>query len=188
MTTRSIKTIMPQLEVTLQMPGTMIYERQRALVKAGLVETRPGRGPGSGVEASPKNLALLLLAIMASEKPMVGAFFARTFAGFLPARITNKRGGYVYTHRCKYTQRGSLLESLIYLLGEEKEDLASIPSLMVSVSRHYAVLLDTMPFEGGPPKRRQLFVPVDWMLSEGIAPAIDTTSTFALRYLAAIFR
>jgi hypothetical protein len=48
------------------MKPAAIYERQRALVRAGLLEQRPGHGPGSGVLATPRSFALLLISIVAT--------------------------------------------------------------------------------------------------------------------------
>src|SRR5262245_62088547 len=48
------------------MTPAAIYERQRALVRAGLLHTRPGRGPGSGVPADAKSVAMLLISVLAT--------------------------------------------------------------------------------------------------------------------------
>lgn len=64
----SIKAFSTALSPYLSLTPNALYERQRALVRAGLLSTKPGRGPGSGVEASPKNVALLILSTMATDQ------------------------------------------------------------------------------------------------------------------------
>ena len=48
----------------VDMTPAALYERQRALVRAGLLHAEPGRGPGSGVRATPESVALLLIALL----------------------------------------------------------------------------------------------------------------------------
>jgi len=62
----SLKSLIPGLARALDMKTAALYERQRALVRAGLLEMVPGHGPGSGVRATPKSIALLLISIMAT--------------------------------------------------------------------------------------------------------------------------
>jgi hypothetical protein len=49
------------------LPGDTLYERQKALVRAGLLEAE-GRGPGKGVQTTPRAVALLLIAAVATDK------------------------------------------------------------------------------------------------------------------------
>jgi hypothetical protein len=44
-----------------------LYERQRALVRGGLLELSDGRGPGSGVRADTRGIALLIIAVLATD-------------------------------------------------------------------------------------------------------------------------
>jgi hypothetical protein len=44
-----------------------LYAEQRRLMSAGLISRRPGRGPNSGAEASPENLALLVASYFGSQ-------------------------------------------------------------------------------------------------------------------------
>jgi hypothetical protein len=62
----SLKSLIPALARQLDMKPAAIYERQRALVRAGLLEMQPGRGPGSGVLASPESVAMLLISLVAT--------------------------------------------------------------------------------------------------------------------------
>jgi hypothetical protein len=62
----SLKGFIPVLAKQLDMTPAALYERQRALVRAGLLEAGSGRGPGSGVRATPDSVALLLIAVLAT--------------------------------------------------------------------------------------------------------------------------
>ena len=44
-----------------------LYERQRALVNIGVLETTTGRGPGSGVPFTAENVAAILISLLAAD-------------------------------------------------------------------------------------------------------------------------
>ncbi len=60
--TTSLKSFLPVLSRILAEPADALYERQRALVREGLLESVPGHGTGSGVRATPESVAMLLIA------------------------------------------------------------------------------------------------------------------------------
>jgi hypothetical protein len=62
-----LKTYLPEIAPLLGMSAEMAYERQRALVREGLLKPRPGRGPGSGVTADEDSLAVLLISILSHD-------------------------------------------------------------------------------------------------------------------------
>jgi DNA-binding IscR family transcriptional regulator len=62
----SLKGLISELAQGVDTTPAALYERQRALVRAGLLQTKPGRGPGSGVRATPESVAMLLISIMAT--------------------------------------------------------------------------------------------------------------------------
>ena len=62
----SLKAFIPTLAKVLEMNPTNLYERQRALVRAGLLKIERGRGPGSGVRGTPESAALLLISLLAT--------------------------------------------------------------------------------------------------------------------------
>jgi hypothetical protein len=62
-----LKTYLPQIAPLLGMSAEMAYERQRALVREGMLKLRPGRGPGSGVSADEDSLAVLLISILSHD-------------------------------------------------------------------------------------------------------------------------
>ncbi len=64
---QSLKSLLPQIAPVLGTTPYALYERQRALVRAGLLKARPGRGRGSGVEATSHALAILLISVTATS-------------------------------------------------------------------------------------------------------------------------
>jgi len=65
----SLKGYTPKLGRLLGITPATLYERQRALVRAGLLKpTKQGRGPGTGVAATPFSVAMLLIAATAASE------------------------------------------------------------------------------------------------------------------------
>jgi hypothetical protein len=62
-----LKWFIPHLSDLLHLTKPALYGRQRALVRAGLLKSRVGRGPGSGVELSAGSVAMLLVAVLATD-------------------------------------------------------------------------------------------------------------------------
>lgn len=62
----SLKSLLPALSDALGDDPGALYERQRALVRVGLLEFAPGKGPGSGVRATPESVAALVISRLAS--------------------------------------------------------------------------------------------------------------------------
>lgn len=63
----SLKGYIPTLARLLSTTPAALYERQRALVRSGLLAQSDGRGPGSGVRATNGSIALLLITILATD-------------------------------------------------------------------------------------------------------------------------
>jgi hypothetical protein len=61
----SLKSTFPALARIVGYTPASLYARQRLFVDAGLLESTPGRGPGSGVKASPSTLSEFLIALTA---------------------------------------------------------------------------------------------------------------------------
>jgi hypothetical protein len=76
----SLKGFINYLARELDMTEAALYERQRALVRAGLLKGAEGRGPGSGVRATPYSVALLLIAVLASDSLSEVAESTKQFA------------------------------------------------------------------------------------------------------------
>lgn len=62
----SLKAFIPGIAKVVDMTPAALYERQRALVRAGLLHSEGGRGPGSGVRATPESMAMLLISLLAT--------------------------------------------------------------------------------------------------------------------------
>lgn len=63
----SLKSFLYGVAPILGMSGAALYERQRALVALGALQSLPGRGPGSGVPFTVENFAAILIAVLASD-------------------------------------------------------------------------------------------------------------------------
>jgi hypothetical protein len=55
--------VAPRLGVT----GSLLYERQRALVGLGVIKSAPGRGPRSGAPLTAENFAAVLISLLATD-------------------------------------------------------------------------------------------------------------------------
>ena len=85
-----------------------LYQRQAPMVFAGLLDVVEGRGPGSGVAATPHSVAMLLVALLATDTPSDVAA-ATEFAKLKP------RGG-----KCELTGETTLVAALEAILKMEK--------------------------------------------------------------------
>ena len=63
----SLKAFLPQLADVIGSTPAALYERQRALVRHGVLQPLVGRGPGSGVELSADAIAALLISVGAAS-------------------------------------------------------------------------------------------------------------------------
>jgi len=82
----SLKGFIPTLARLVGMTPAALYERQRALVRAGLLQVKGGRGPGSGVRLTADTVALLLIAVLASDSLSDTEEKARAVANLRSAR------------------------------------------------------------------------------------------------------
>jgi hypothetical protein len=78
--TSSLKAYAPHLAWRLDTTPAALYERQRALVRDGMLEQPEGHGPGSGVQLGPYPVALLLVAVLATDSLSETAEKIRIFA------------------------------------------------------------------------------------------------------------
>jgi hypothetical protein len=102
-----LKTYLSTLSPLLGQSEEMLYERQRALVREGLLESVGGRGPGSGVRADEKALAVFLVSLLAHDV----LAHAETVWAFCGMRIP---GG-----KCPVTGQRTFMEALGAVLGNE---------------------------------------------------------------------
>jgi hypothetical protein len=63
----SLKMYADRLGTILGTSPAALYERQRALVRARMLGGEAGRGPGSGVRATPRSVSSLLIAFLAAD-------------------------------------------------------------------------------------------------------------------------
>lgn len=80
----SLKSYIPALALLLDCSAAALYERQRALVRNGLLGIQEGRGPGTGVHVGPYSVALLLIAVLATDSLSDTAVRARAIAKARP--------------------------------------------------------------------------------------------------------
>jgi hypothetical protein len=104
----SLKALIPKLAGALGASPAALYERQRALVRAGLLHPLPGHGPGSGVRATPESVALLLIALLATS--------SLTETEEQTARIMNLKSA---TKRCPLTGKRTFSTALGSVLASE---------------------------------------------------------------------
>ena len=104
----SLKSLIPSLAPAVHATPAALYERQRALVRAGLLHSRPGRGPGSGVLATGQAVAMLLISIIATSSLSEVADQTRTLA--------NLKGA---SGKCPLTGKKTFGAALTAVLGSE---------------------------------------------------------------------
>jgi hypothetical protein len=63
----SLKAFLPRVAEYVGMSSAALYERQRALVRCGILKGKEGWGPGSGVKLSADALAALLASLMVTD-------------------------------------------------------------------------------------------------------------------------
>jgi hypothetical protein len=85
---KSLQGCLPDIAEVLSVNRTTLYERQRALVREGLLEALPGRGRGSGVRATPESVAMLSIGMLSSVSLADVGPLARSFGS--SASITSK--------------------------------------------------------------------------------------------------
>ncbi len=103
----SLKAYIPALARLMHTSPAAVYERQRALVRAGQLAPEEGRGPGSGVRTTAPSVALLILATLASDNLRESAGRVAALAGARP----------VGASRCPLTRRANFGAALSFLLS-----------------------------------------------------------------------
>jgi hypothetical protein len=120
----SLTSILPQLAPILGLSTAALYERQRALVRLGLLPKPEGRGRGSGADASPETVALLVIAVMATDNlsdsderiiKLAHAKFTRTYEGKLQRADTSA------VQKCGLTAAPTFAQAVAEILAEPKK-------------------------------------------------------------------
>jgi DNA-binding IscR family transcriptional regulator len=65
----SLKTVLQTLAGSTGTHWSLLYEHQKYLVREGLLHSRPGKGPGSGVLATPEAISIFFLTFAARRSP-----------------------------------------------------------------------------------------------------------------------
>jgi DNA-binding IscR family transcriptional regulator len=86
----SLQASIAPLSKALGLNPHALYERQLALVRAGLLPSQPGRGPGSGTLFSAETVAVLLISMLASDNISDCAETTRTLSA---AKLTSHTVG-----------------------------------------------------------------------------------------------
>jgi hypothetical protein len=92
-----LKWFIPLLSEFLHLSPAALYGRQRELVRAKLLAQAKGSGPGSGVRLSPDAVAMLLIAVLATDNVSDVKDEAPIFAGL--KRANQKSGRPAETFR-----------------------------------------------------------------------------------------
>ena len=98
----------------------MLYERQRALVRKGLLESVKGRGPGSGVRADEAALATFFISLL-SHDLLVLSFVTEVFS-------TMKSD----TGKCPVTGAKTFGDAMRRILGDEAMARKAAPLVVVN--------------------------------------------------------
>ena len=101
----SLKAYIPTLARYLGTTPAALYERQRALVTGGFL-TGGGRGPGAGVRASANSVAILLVAVLATD----------SLSDTVPQMITIGAAKHL-DGKCPFTQQMHFAMALAEILG-----------------------------------------------------------------------
>lgn len=114
----ALKTYLQSIAPLLGASGDALYERQRALVRMGVLHAGAGRGPGSGVKATPESIGMLLLSFLGTEGPAGTAEKTAALAQLSPSD----------GDRCPLTGQRSLIDAIVSILrseslGRKVEDL-----------------------------------------------------------------
>lgn len=125
----SLKGYTPALARLLGTTPAALYERQRALVRAGLLDVGDGRGPGSGVRSTPASVAMLLISVLASDGLTASEDRARAIAHARSAGA----------ELCPCTHRRTFAEALAYLLAATGT-AAAVTEIIVSRTADHALI------------------------------------------------
>lgn len=124
----SLKGYIPGLARLIGTSPDALYERQRALVRAGLLAPNEGRGPGSGVRATAPSVAMLVLSVLAAERLVDTETRTRALAKAQPQR-----------GRCPYTGMPNFLDAFAAILvGTGKA--AGVTEIVVSRTANRAII------------------------------------------------
>jgi hypothetical protein len=120
----------PALAAVLCEKPTTLYERQRELLREGLLQALPGRGRGSGVQATPEAVAMVLCSMMAS----LGLSGSGPRTRAIAEAITPSSNPI-----CKLTGTTRFVDAITRILSDETV-AARVREIRVTVSHRYATI------------------------------------------------
>lgn len=132
----SLKAFGPVLAEALGTTPAAVYERQRALVRQGLLPAPIGRGRGNGLPASAGAVAMMIIAMMVTDNLSETDDRVRRVAG--AEYVGKKRGRKSPKPRCPLTGKRDFVSALTALL--RMTELPARISLVVSRNYGYSVI------------------------------------------------
>ncbi len=119
----SLTSLLPRISAPLGLSTAALYERQRALVRVGLLPSPQGRGKGSGAKASPETVALLIISRLLTDN--------LSDADDRVAKLANARCADRNRKTCMWTGARKFRDAVSVLLeldapGAEPDKLTSI--------------------------------------------------------------
>jgi hypothetical protein len=125
----SLKGYLPALSQLLEVTPAALYERQRALVRAGLIAQDAGHGPGSGVRATAPSVATLIISILATENLATAGERSRQIVEATPPDMP----------RCPLTGMKTFLDALSAILTS-KNAARRVIEIVVSRTAAHALI------------------------------------------------
>jgi hypothetical protein len=123
----SLKAFLPALAAAFEMSPAALYERQRALVRLGLLPSPSTRGRNSGgADANPDTVALMLIAVLATDNL---SETDRRIVSLATARAINPSSG--KSGRCKVTAERTFRGALRSMLSA-----SGSMGIVIEVTRH----------------------------------------------------
>lgn len=154
---KSLKSYVPRLAQLLNMTPDSLYERQRALVREGLLTPEPGRGPGSGVQLTPESVAILLIALLATDSLSRIADQIRDVAN--STSFDFDTGAF---KPCNLTAKTTFKDALVEILSDL--DLARrVSDIDVERSDNLAIAGITYDFMAPPPPKKLSILKEHWL-------------------------
>ena len=127
----SLKAYAPLLAWRLGTTPAALYERQRALVRDGMLDQTAGRGPGSGVKVDPYAIAILLIAVLATDSLSETVEKVRMFAA---AKASNPDG------LCPLTGEQTFAEAVARVLDRDQPHWRQIKGITVRRTSGHCVI------------------------------------------------
>ncbi|WP_247473947.1 hypothetical protein [Bradyrhizobium sp. 30] len=150
----------------LRVSPASLYERQRELVRGGLLPVRQGRGPGSGVPLTPDTLAIFLIGLLATDglTDLVEHTSALCSAKTLLVHKPTKETRYGNTFQ---SDLAKALAGSDEFTGKDASDSSAHPCAGVQVTRHWrGALLQNLGVPDGDGDAAEGWKAVEYIVSD----------------------